>query len=323
MNNFAIKIILLLVLLISLYSCSSIQVYTVKVTGHEIINNTKFIKGMSGCENIYLSTTDLKFYVSDLNGYLYFFDIDLSSNDFKITNKIKLDFYVLGITKGIDGSIYVATSSKKWLDEGGVIIKINEENNIQEKVSDYYPGINGLTSDSEGNLYFTAGNMSFLQPNGAIYIIKKENNEFKREEILADNLKSPNGLYYDRNEHTLAFTEVFTGTKEIDLEKGDINLIFGKTRIVEGFDDLCKDRNGNYWVADPPNGAIKMYNPIKKEVIRFVFEEFGIASSCKIRVENGEEMLYITEIKQSNKSKEYDGRGVLILPINQLFDKIK
>lgn len=63
-----------------------------------------------------------------------------------------------------------------------------------------------------------------------------------------------------------------------------------------------------------------MFNPGTNRLMRFSISGFGQASSCRIRSEKGVEMLYIAELQQSNRpmSKEYNGRGVLIVPAQSL-----
>ena len=99
------------------------------------------------------------------------------------------------------------------------------------------------------------------------------------------------------------------------------NDLNSKTRIVEGFDDLCVDSIGRIWVGDQPNGCIKMFNPNVNIIYKISIEDIGVITSCKIRKENGEEILYITEMKKP-KSKEFDGRGIIIIPLKEVIDKI-
>jgi hypothetical protein len=90
---------------------------------------------------------------------------------------------------------------------------------------------------------------------------------------------------------------------------------------MDYFDDLCQDQAGNLWVADPGSGSLKEYIPGSGEVIRFKIRGIGQVSSCRIRIENGEEIIYLTELKQNpNKmlSGPFDGRGVFSMPLAEL-----
>lgn len=135
-------------------------------------------------------------------------------------------------------------------------------------------------------------------------------------------LSSPNGLNVGIETGNIIFSETFKGISSLDLKSNEIKKVFGKSRIVEGFDDLCLDSQGNYWVADQPNGFIKMYKPGSDKVIYFRNKAFGIASSCRIRFDEGEEMLYISEIKRNRKSKDYDGRGIIVIPVRSLYASV-
>lgn len=64
-----------------------------------------------------------------------------------------------------------------------------------------------------------------------------------------------------------------------------------------------------------------MYDPILKKLKRFLFNELGVASSCRIRVENNMEIIYVTKIKKYKNSHKLDGRGIIRIPLNYLLYK--
>ena len=298
-------------------ACSTSRVKTHYLSKNDF-SNINFIEGMKGCENLHLSKNSLDIFVTDLTGKLYLIS-GTSHENLNVVKLLRINDYVLGIDEGSDKYLYVLSSSKEWLKKGGGINKIDVNLGKQEKITFDFAGVNGLAIDNQNNIYFTVGNMNMLKPKGAIYIMKAlENNKYDTPIIFIENLKSPNGLFYDKKNNSLIFTEVFSGVKSINLENNKIKSIFGKTRLIEGFDDLCVDSKGNYWVADQPNGFIKMYNSHLNQVKRFLFKEFGVASSCRIRIDDGKEFIYVTEIKKNKNSKEYDGRGVIIIPIDLL-----
>lgn len=282
-----------------------------------------FVTGMKGCENIYLSTDSSEFYVSDLSGHLYRVDKNSLTDEWEIQSSLKLDDYILGITRGPDDCIYAACSSENWLDKGGRVLQIQEDNITEVSENHYYPGINGMTADNRGNIYFSTGNMDFFKPDGAIFRFAPGADGKGDIHLFLENLQSPNGLIYNETDNSLVFSETFHGVNVMQLDNGNVRFLFGKTRMVEGFDDLCIDHSGNIWVTDPPRGSIKMFHLQSGKVIRFHLEGFGIASSCRIRMEKGKEILYITEIKQSTNSKTYNGRGVLMLPLEALTEQIR
>ncbi|MDA3901300.1 MAG: hypothetical protein PF637_12375 [Spirochaetes bacterium] len=70
-------------------------------------------------------------------------------------------------------------------------------------------------------------------------------------------------------------------------------------------------------MTDPINHTLKMYDPSNDTLIRYNISGFGQASSCRIRIEDDDEILYITELVAPNKNREnpYNGRGILRVPI--------
>jgi sugar lactone lactonase YvrE len=314
------KIFILINLLLIIISCSALPVKTFVLNTTEN-NEIVFVKGMSGCENLLLLNDSNAFYVTDLSGYVYMID-GTSIKDFKIIKQLKLSDYALGIDIGKDGYLYVGASVADWINKGGPVYRINKNLDAYKKITDDIPGLNGLTIDNSGNIYIATGNMKFGNPKGAILKIENNNGIYGYPEIFIPDLKSANGLYFNPADNCMIFTEVFNGVKKVNLDSKKINKIFGKTRIVEGFDDVCIDKSGNYWVADQPNGFIKMYDPKTGMVYRFIFKDIGIASSCRIRIHNDREYLYVTEIKTNKNSNAYDGRGIIIIPVDILLNKI-
>jgi len=297
-------------------NCSALKVKTIHIS--DINKEMVLVDGMNGCENLYLSKENSDVFVTDLSGYIYLIK-GSSYKELKVIKSVKLNDYALGIDKGRDGYLYVLASSKDWLKKGGGVNKIDVDLNKPEQITKDFPGVNGLAIDKKNNLYFVAGNMKFLNPKGTIYIMKPlDNNKYDEPEIFMENLKSPNGLFYNEKDNILIFTEVFSGVKTLNLSDNKISPVHGKSRLVEGFDDVCIDSRGNYWTADQPNGFLKMYDPKTKLVTRFLFADFGVASSCRIRVENGKELIYAAEFKKNKRSKEIDGRGIVIIPIDLL-----
>ena len=63
--------------------------------------------------------------------------------------------------------------------------------------------------------------------------------------------------------------------------------------------------------------SVDIYAESKNEIIKYRVKGIGVASSCRIRIENGAEYLYVVEIKKPD-SKKYDGRGVVSFPVSEL-----
>lgn len=303
------KVIIQIVLINLLFGCRSLPKEVIDISN---IDYT-LIEGMEGVENTYTVPESMDLYASDCSGYLYKVSYD---NKFVIDNKVKVGDFALGITMD-KGILYFAASGSDWSNVGGSIYKADYNLKNIEKMTLNYPGINGVTSDDKSNIYFTVGKMNPFDKNGIIYKLNSTNMQVEPEPLLTG-LKCPNGLDYDKKSNSLIFSETFKGINEFDLNSKQKRNVFGKSRVVEGFDDICKDSKGNYWVGDQPNGFIKMYNPKQNRVFYFRSEQFGVSSSCKIRIEDGKDILYVAEIKQSGKSKNYDGRGVFVFEVEDL-----
>lgn len=280
------------------------------------INNVQWITGMNGVENILLSNTNNDFYVTDLEGNIY--HITMNKNVYSIEESRKLGNFALGLAwaNKENSELYVGISSNDWLDPGSSIFKVSSNLHNITKITSDYPGLNGLATDSEYELYITTGDFNFINPKGSLVKIGILNNE-----TVLTQAKSANGLFYDDKENSLYYSEVYSGISKYNILNNTVSKVLGKSKIVEGFDDFCIDNSNNIWIADPPSGFIKCYIPEKKTVYHIRIKGFGVASSCRIGNINGENYIYITEIKKEN-SKKYDGRGVLIIPLKELMKSI-
>jgi sugar lactone lactonase YvrE len=278
---------------------------------------------MHGAENIYLDTSSPSIYVTDLSGTIYLVN---ESGDGKLFISASIDFGELatGIIEGKDGFLYAGGSrypEKDYLrEEGGSVFRIDKELNRYEILYSAYRGINGLATDSDGHLYFTTGNLKFLSPEGALYKMSYDpaQNTYGKPVKVIDSLGSANGLYYSEYYDALIITETFSGISKIDLSSNTVVPLLNKSKMVEGFDDVTVDSKGRIWVAEPVGGFIKVFDPAGKKLTRFRIEGLGVASSCRIRMDkNHEEVIYICE-RQHKKNN--DGRGLITISINQLFE---
>jgi sugar lactone lactonase YvrE len=129
-----------------------------------------------------------------------------------------------------------------------------------------------------------------------------------------------NGLFYDDHQHKIFLSSTLDGIYNFSPSEESLNEVYLKLKFMEACDDLCTDISGNVWMTDPGMSTIKIFNPGTNRLVRFVIDGIGQTSSCRIRSENGQEMLFITELKQSQRpaSGKFDGRGVLIVPANSL-----
>lgn len=316
-----IKVIFGLITALVLSGCSH-DFVRFKETKSAQINDLKsyqFIQGMKGAENLFLPTNSSKVYVTDLNGNIYLLDKN-SNGILEVKTSYNIGKYALGIILGKDGYLYVNASQrgkKGWLKHGGEVYKIDTELKSHKKITTSYKGINGLTIDPQGDLYFSIGDLEFLFPDGAIYkmLYNSELEQYGQPKLFLDNLGSANGIFYSTFYDSLLFTETFSKLSKINMRTNKVSKVLGKTKIIEGFDDLCVDSKGRIWVAEPVGGFLKMYNPQNQKVTRFLINGLGVASSCGIRIEDGEEYIYVTEREIKDND---DGRGIIVLSIDEL-----
>ncbi|MCU0289678.1 MAG: hypothetical protein MUF15_25205 [Acidobacteria bacterium] len=130
-----------------------------------------FIKGMNGCENLYLDDASQRVYVTDFRGDVHLLD-GASWSTLKIEKTKNLGKVILGIAKGPDKMLYLnvcASGDEEWAKEGGTVWRISLDLDAPEKLTGNYQGINGLAFDTIGNLYFTSGNASILYPDGNVF----------------------------------------------------------------------------------------------------------------------------------------------------------
>ncbi len=315
------KFLLSMVAVLSLSACSSKLVQeqeTIRFNWSEL-ESAQFVEGMKGAENIYLSDESSRVYITDLQGNIYLLE-ENPEGELEIRSSLKIGNRVLGITKGRDGSLYVNASDYDeagWLETGGEVYQVDPDLQSFTRFSATYKGINGLASTVTGDLYFATGNMSMFSPQGAIYKIPYDAGlqQYGEPELIDSGLRSANGLYYSAYYNALFFTETFTKVAMLDMQSNTVEELFGKTRIVEGFDDLCVDSIGRIWVAEPVAGFLKVYERDTMKLTRIHVDGLGVASSCRIGFRNGEETIYVTERQIDNKD---DGRGVAVISIKDL-----
>ncbi len=318
------NIILTAVAALIFCGCSSTMV-GVKETKESKLSDYRymqFVKGMRGAENIYVDPDSSKLYVTDLSGIIYMLD-DGKKGVLKIVKKLKIGDFATGIVSANDGYLYVNASKygkEGWLKYGGEIYKVARDLKSYEKISGQYPGINGMTITPEGDIFFAAGDLEFFSPDGEIYRMRYDakTKSYAEPELFLDDLGSANGMLYSKADDTILFTETFSKLSKFDPKTKKISLVLDKTKIVEGFDDLCIDSFGRIWLAEPVGGFLKMYDPSSKKLTRFRIDGVGVASSCDTKKVDGDELIYVTE-REINSDN--DGRGVIVLSIDELMKR--
>jgi sugar lactone lactonase YvrE len=230
----------------------------------------------------------------------------------------------MGITKTNGGDILAAVSNytlEIWKSKGAALNMMKSDFSTVRAITADYPSMNGICTDNQGNLYFTSGNFNFLNPSGAVYVMKRNaDGTFLQPEICIPDAGMANGLYFDRRQELIFFSNTMGGVYSFSPGDSVLQEVYLKLRFMEACDDLCTDIAGNVWMTDPGNSTVKMFNPGTGVLARFTIEGIGQTSSCRIRSENGREMLYISELKKEQKpmSKVHDGRGILLVPAQDL-----
>jgi sugar lactone lactonase YvrE len=287
------------------------------------LDGARFITGMSGCENVFPEDGLKGVYVSCLDGNINYLDRD-SSGVLGIRKSFKAGNAVTGLAVDKQGNLVAAVCNntlKEWRTKGGSLYRISRDLITMERLSGDFPSMNGICIDSAGNLYFNSSNFNIFRPEGTIYrMLYKGNGLFQSPEPFICDAGLANGLYYDHFQDKIYFSNTLGGVYEFPPQENVLKDVYLKLRFMEACDDLCTDISGNVWMTDPGHGTVKMFNPGTNRLARFVIDGIGQTSSCRIRSEEGREMLYITELKQSYQPVSYtfDGRGVLVVPAQSL-----
>lgn len=307
------------VLMLILTGCAGtekIEKSSVKLELKEI-KGSRFITGIDGAENICLEQSSMRVYISDIAGYITVLDGE-DFSDLKIVKTKKVGELVLGLAQDSKGYIYAGICNynvDEWRDKGGAVYRFSSDIDSMIQITPEYSGINGITIDNQDQLFFASSNFDPYEPEGCIYKISLAN--FSEPEIFIEDAGMANGLYYDPNNSKIFFSDTITGVYTFSSDKPQLNEVFKSQRFWGVIDDLGTDSQGRVWMSDPGSSFFQCYDPVERKVTYFNMKEFGHASSCRIRNENGEDIIYITELTMEGKGI-YDGRGLVIIPLKSL-----
>jgi sugar lactone lactonase YvrE len=288
-------------------------------------DRTVFVLGMVGCENLCLDQHSRALFVTDLTGRVYRVDGPTRALLSVVKSRRIAERNCLGVDIGPDSMIYVGATDGEWQETGGAIWRVDPDLSRAVKVAITPPGLNGVAFDDSGELFFVTGNMDLVTPDGAIYRVRFDSTRtVGTPEIVIPGLNGGNGLHWNKLIQRMYVTD-FTGVLRTDSAMTAVEQVYRKAKTFEFSDDLCVDSDGRLWIADPGNSFVKMYDPTADTIVRFVIDGLGQASACAIREEDGEEILYVTELKKpGNKllSNLYDGRGVVSIPVIDLLSRL-
>ena len=282
-----------------------------------------FLTGMNGCENIYLMPASLKFFVTDLGGYIHCID-GPAHDKLKIVKSLKLGRQAIGLCLRPDGWLYAGVTDfdkEGWQHTGAYIVKVDTLLEQMAVLSRPFPSMNGIAFDQAGNLFITSGNFNPLHPSGTVFIMHTAaGSHLDTVSAAIHDIGMANGLFFDQRSGMLYVSNTLECVYAFRVSKSDAMKVYQHTKFLELTDDLCVDREGNIWMTDPGHSTIKKYDPDEKSLTRFNIRGIGQTSSCRIRTENGKQILYITEInkKHSPMSGAFDGRGVFVIPLQEL-----
>lgn len=308
-----------IVILFVLLGCTSTEKVTKSVVNIalEEIEDSRFIKGITGAENICLDPDSMKVYISDISGYLTLLDGE-SFKELQIYKSKKVGSLVLGLAQDLDKNLYAGICNydvEQWKEKGGAVYKFDSNLEDMGKITSDYPGINGMTIDNNDQLYFASSNFDAFNSQGNIFKIDL-NNSSKVDIFISDTGMS-NGLYFDSQLNQIFYSDTTTGVYTFNINTPILTRVFEPQRFWGLIDDLGTDSNGRIWMSDPGGSFVKCFDPQSNKLIYFKINDLGHASSCRVRNENGRDILYITELTLKGKGI-YDGRGLIIFPIDSL-----
>ena len=316
--------VLPLLLCLFMTACPSILVTDSSVTAEKVYADIESLEGAvfldltdtgaRGFENICL--TQDACYLSSLSGHI----VKVTGQALSGTAEVyaaKVANIALGIDMSTDGRLFAALSFApfdEWKTKGGAVYLLDADLKIAPvRLTGDYPAINGLACSGSSDYFFTASNFSFLKPFGTVY--RGSTADYGAEQAA----RGPwiaNGIAVHHD--SIYFSDTLGGI--LRLHNGDTSWTYRKSGMTEAVDDFCIDADGCFWMTDPGGAAVKRFDPAKKTLSRFYITGIGQTSACAIREEDGTQVLYLTELKQSRSrsSGSYDGRGAAVIPVDSL-----
>lgn len=310
------KIAIILIFLVGCASTEKVSKEKVELTLDEI-DESKFLTGIKGAENICLDKNSLKVFISDISGYITILN-GKSFKNLEIQKSEKVGNLVLGLAQDSDSNIYAGIcnySVNEWKEKGGAVFRFDSNLKGMTKLTTEYPGINGMTIDNNGQLYFASSNFDIFNAKGNIF--KIDLNHPTQVDLFISDTGMANGLYYDSKWDKVLYSDTTSGVYTFNFDTPHLTQIFKPQKLWGLIDDLGTDSKGRVWMSDPGASFVKCFNPRTNNIVYFTIEGLGQASSCRVRKENGRDIIYITELTLKGKGI-YDGRGVIIFPIESL-----
>lgn len=287
------------------------------------IDNFTFIEGICAPENVFPDHNTQNLYVSGKNGMLFLLT-GVNYKDLKVIDSLQIAVGLcFGIDYGFDGNLYVSASdynhNNGWPEKGSAVYQVDKALTSKRKLTDEIPGMKGIAYDNFGNLYLTSGNMDYMNPEGKILRSNLNiDKTLSKPIVFISKMKGTDGVFYNKNTQNVFFS-TFTGIFEYNINKSKIKQIVFKNKTFERFGDFCIDKKGRYWMADPGNSLVKVFFPESERLVRIKIESFGQSSSCRIRHENNQDIIYIAENRREfSNTTPKNGRGVIVFPVSSV-----
>lgn len=291
--------------------------------GTDSLPSLAFVEGFNGAENLAFVPGGDGFFVTCLDGQVHHVDRS-ADGSFSIVRSIRPGTVITGICALSDSMLAVVVSKnprEDWMSVGGSVWLMPFAMDTMYRITGDLPGANGICADRSGNLYVASSNFKLTRPRGDIFILRKiPDGTYAAPESLFGNIGLANGLFYDNSQNRIFFSNTIGGVYSFVPGERTFREEYLKLHFTEACDDLCTDIGGNIWMTDPGHSTVKVLNPGTDRLVRVMIAGAGQTSSCRIRHENGHEILYLTELKSENKvSKDVsDGRRVLIVPAKEM-----
>lgn len=256
-------------------------------------NNSKLLEGP-----VYDSTYNYLYFVSILDGMVYFLDIDT-----KEISSVKLDSPV--------GCVYIRDKKKVLAASKNGFYEIDFKTRksryvFQMEISDL-ARYNDGTIDPKGRyLVGTMGYPEVEEHIGKVFSYYKGNYK-----VLIENTTISNGLAFSKDGSLLYFID--TPTRKV--AKYNYDMVTGSATfdsyIIEfkgkgSPDGMCMDKKGMLWIAEWGGGQVSKWNPKNGKMINKIKLPCPNVSSCCLdKLGN----LFVTTAKSDNP-KDFFGGGL-------------
>jgi len=310
--NKPLTALIIIILAGMITSCSTLR--TVQV-GQGQPWEKPYVEGMTGAENLSFDGKGNMF-VTTLDGYVY--RVEPTDDPFRgrIADMIKLGDSCLDIEVTPEDYLLVAVLTNK---NAGRIARLTRDFTAIEFMTGEIPGINGMALDMKGSLFIASSDVSIINPRGCILKMDLDDDStWMSPPVFIETSCITNGLSLNQDETKLYYTCLNSSVVEVDLKTKERVSILSQG-MFQFFDDLDASSPGVIWFCHNSQYALI---EVKDGLIINAYRvgDLKAPSSCKFGKRPGfnSAFLYITEFGMKGRSLKADGRGVFVLPVNEL-----